>query len=331
MTDAQRPLVTIGITTYNRADSYLPHTLDSALAQTYPNLEILVSDNASTDHTEELVRAIDDPRTRYVKHARNIGVTPHFNYCVSQARGAYFLLLHDDDLIDPDFIETCLSAAKDRTDYGLIRTGLRRIDETGQTFREWPNLPDGLSTEEFFRAYFAGGVPMHLCSTLFNTSYLRDVGGFQSPRNLFCDVVPEVILAARYERLDIREPKASFRVHARKNALTGRVRDWCVDARYLLDIILSEMGTDDESLRRDGMHFFMRHCMRYAGFVPRARDRWAAYYIVYRSFDHGTSYLVRRHTAKVTNRLFRRPVRRIKALARHAFHGSRERLAKTAR
>ena len=63
-----QPLVTIGIPTYNRADGYLKEALESALRQTYENVEIIVSDNCSTDHTDVLVANYKDPRLKYVKH-----------------------------------------------------------------------------------------------------------------------------------------------------------------------------------------------------------------------------------------------------------------------
>lgn len=55
------PLVTIGIPTYNRFDGYFPGALEAALTQDYPNIEIVVSDNASTDGTEAFMRSVDDP------------------------------------------------------------------------------------------------------------------------------------------------------------------------------------------------------------------------------------------------------------------------------
>jgi len=67
----------------------------------YPDLEILVSDNCSTDDTERVVRSFGDPRVRYVRHPENIGANNNFNYCIKEARGVYFLLFHDDDMIDP--------------------------------------------------------------------------------------------------------------------------------------------------------------------------------------------------------------------------------------
>ena len=114
MTTDSFPLVSIGIPTYNRADGYLRGCIESALNQTYPNLEIFISDNCSSDNTGTLVKSFNDPRIRYHRHDVNIGGNNNFNYCVKKARGIYFLLLHDDDLIDADFIEVCMKAVNYR-------------------------------------------------------------------------------------------------------------------------------------------------------------------------------------------------------------------------
>ncbi len=63
------PLVTIAIPTYNRADGYLKQALQSAVNQTYKNIEIVVSDNCSPDNTEAVVRSYTDPRIRYFQQA----------------------------------------------------------------------------------------------------------------------------------------------------------------------------------------------------------------------------------------------------------------------
>src|SRR4030042_2488708 len=133
MTANTYPLVTIAIPTYNRADGFLKEAIRSALNQTYSNIEIIVSDNCSVDNTTTVVKSFNDPRIRYFKHKENIGANNNFNFCVEQARGAYFLLLHDDDLIDDDFIDVCMKAAEYNTDIGLIRTGTRVIDSAGNT------------------------------------------------------------------------------------------------------------------------------------------------------------------------------------------------------
>ena len=102
------PLVTIGMPTYNRRHGYFPQALQSALAQDYPNLEVVVCDNASTDGTQEYMEAMTDPRLRYVRHAENIGANANFNSCLENADGHFFLMLHDDDLLDPTFVSRCV-------------------------------------------------------------------------------------------------------------------------------------------------------------------------------------------------------------------------------
>jgi glycosyltransferase involved in cell wall biosynthesis len=321
MSSHTRPLVTIGICTYNRADSYLRAALQSAVDQTYPNLEIVVSDNCSTDHTAEVVASFADPRIRYIRQEQNLGVTGNFNFAANSARGAYFLLLCDDDLIDRDFVETCMDTAGDRTDLGMIRTGMRRIDAHGRTVKDRPNLVAGLPPKEFFLAWFRGGeTPMHLCSTLFNTQGLRDVGGFRSPRNLFCDVTPSVHLAATRERLDIREVKASFRTHATNNAAAGRIRDWCVDSQYLLDEILQLLDDPDAEFRKAATEFFAGYCLERARTVRLPGQRVAAYRIVYDAFPSMRTLILRtlisKPLASFTRRWTRRSRQRLAAVAR---------------
>ena len=129
-------LVTIGIPTYNRADGFLRHALESVIAQTYRNLEIIVSDNCSRDNTEAVVKKYGDPRVKYIRHNVNIGPLGNSNFCLDQAQGEYFLQLHDDDAIDSDFIETCMKAERRSPNVGVIRTGVRVIDANGDVLHK---------------------------------------------------------------------------------------------------------------------------------------------------------------------------------------------------
>src|SRR4051794_12551277 len=81
-----RPFVTIAIPTFNRAD-LLVDCLRSALAQTYSAFEVVVSDNASTDHTQEVLSRFTDRRLRVIRQDRNIGLLPNWNACLAAAKG----------------------------------------------------------------------------------------------------------------------------------------------------------------------------------------------------------------------------------------------------
>jgi glycosyltransferase involved in cell wall biosynthesis len=280
------PLVTIAIPTYNRADGFLRQALESARNQTYPKLDIIVSDNCSPDNTATLVTNIADPRIRYFKHHVNIGSNNNFNFCLKEARGDYFLLLCDDDLIDDDFIETCMKAAKYSSDVGIIRTGTRVIDANNQLLRESPNMVCGDPIDAFFRGWFSSKTALYLCSMLFNTERLRGIGGFMSKYNLYDDVVAGVQLAAKYGRIDIQDIKATARLHESKLSFAEDTRKWCEEALILLDLMCELVSENRALVRRDGMRFFARANYSRASAVRSPLKRFIAYMIVFKEFNY---------------------------------------------
>lgn len=283
------PLVTIGIPTYNRANGYLREALDSALAQTYPNLEIVVSDNGSTDNTESVVRSYADPRIRYCRQQPPVTPNDNFNFCLQQANGAYFLLLHDDDKIDPDFIETCLQAAGDQTHFGVIRTGVRIINSESAVVYERLNAVQGASFGEFFAGWFDGRTSIYLCNTLFNTQLLKDAGGFRSRHNLFQDVVAIARAAAQAGRVDVYAVKASARRHGGKWSRLAGIKAWCEDSLDLLTLLCELAPEKASELREKGLLFFTYSNYRRVNGLRSPVQRLLGYLMVYRLF--GRRYL----------------------------------------
>ncbi len=255
--------------------------------QTYPNLEIIVADNCSTDSTKTLVAGIADPRLRYFRHEVNIGPTNNLNFCLEHAKGEYILFLHDDDRIDPDFVESCIRATNGISDIGIIRTGLRWIDTHGNVLGEAPNRVGGLPIEEFFLGWFKGRTPMHPCSTLFNTKRLKEIGGFHSKHNVFDDVIAEVKLAAKHKRVDVAGVKASYRHHPQQLAGKQQIANWCEDSLILLDTMCALVPDSKAALVRSaGMKRFFRGNYRRARKIGSLFSRLAGYGTVLKYFDY---------------------------------------------
>ena len=106
------PLISIGIPTYNRA-RLLRSAIEDARSQTYPNLEIIISDNSSTDPEVEMIcrsAAAQDTRVRYFRQASNIGPTANFEFVLVKSSGQFFVWFADDDLHTPTYIDTLLRA-----------------------------------------------------------------------------------------------------------------------------------------------------------------------------------------------------------------------------
>ena len=130
------PKVTIGLPVFN-GEKYLAQAVDSILAQTFEDFELLISDNASTDGTPEIcehyVKA--DKRVQYFRNKVNLGAAPNFNGLVPKARGMYFKWAACDDLLEPDFLRACIEALDTKSGCGaelLRRGGHRRGRRTDQ-------------------------------------------------------------------------------------------------------------------------------------------------------------------------------------------------------
>ncbi len=104
------PLVSIGMPVYNEG-AHLEASLDALLIQDYPCLEIIISDNGSTDDTEAICRryALRDPRIKYHRYDVNRGITENFDYVKSAASGDYFMWAAGHDLWSPNLVSECVA------------------------------------------------------------------------------------------------------------------------------------------------------------------------------------------------------------------------------
>lgn len=307
MSSSSNPLVSIGIPTYNRADSNLRNVIERALGQTYQNVEVIVSDNCSCDGTPELVRSVDDPRLRYIRQETNIGGNNNFNFCMNQARGEYFLLLHDDDMIDEDFVEACISSLAPDQTVGVILTGNRIIDELDKVREEHRNEASGLSALDFILGWFRNTTTLYLCSTLYNTARLKEVGGFSSKRNLYDDLVPTFTLATKYGRADVTQVKASFRRHLENRSSTIPIGDWIEDGLYLLEVLCRLLPDECHALREEGEFYFCKKMYWYVSRGLALSQSPMDYLRIYKSYNYCYSPLRYLYAGK-----FNRRVRKMK-------------------
>jgi len=125
-------LVSVCIPVYNM-ESTIEMCIRSALAQTYPFLEILVTDNQSTDRTYELARSIGDERLRVVRNEKNLGAYGNHNRCLELAKGEWVKFLHGDDELLPNCVEEFAAAVRRcPPDTGLVGCGAIQCDQSGR-------------------------------------------------------------------------------------------------------------------------------------------------------------------------------------------------------
>ena len=149
--DSVAPLVSIGLPTYN-GERFISLAMECLLGQDYPNLEIVVSDNCSTDRTAEIVSefAAQDARIRLVRQATNIGAAANFNAVFRETSGPLFMWAGDDDRWDRSYVRSCVEALQVHPDAVLACSGVTFIGddidpEYERDFRNFdnPDLSEG--------------------------------------------------------------------------------------------------------------------------------------------------------------------------------------------
>lgn len=171
-------LVSIGLPVYNGA-RFLGRALDSLLAQRGANLEILVSDNASTDGSAAIAEsyARRDPRVRLFRSAVNAGAEANFARVLREATGTYFMWAACDDWWAPSFVDRMIAALDASPQAVVAMSAVERIDENGQVVDVVRYAavadPSRLSPWQLTMR-LAGGHPYHLfIYGLYRTAFLR--------------------------------------------------------------------------------------------------------------------------------------------------------------
>lgn len=127
-----RPTVSLGLPVFN-GENYLEEAIESILAQTYTDYELILSDNASTDGTEQICRrhASRDPRIQYHRNRINLGAAPNFNRTFEIAEGTYFKWCAHDDRIAPRYLERCVDVLDRDPSVVACQSRVEIIDASG--------------------------------------------------------------------------------------------------------------------------------------------------------------------------------------------------------
>jgi len=167
------PRLTIVIPTINRAHS-VGRAIESALSQTFPNIEIIVSNNGSTDETRAVLEQYRDPRLRVIHRENTIPAEAHGNFLVMEAKGDFFLGLSDDDYLEPEFAARVIELFSRSSELSFVYTRCwRHYADVLVPSLPAPEIEDG---PEFIKAYLAGAREVCWCACVTRTGDLKDIG-----------------------------------------------------------------------------------------------------------------------------------------------------------
>ena len=160
---------------------FFREALDSILAQTYKDFELIIVNDASPEDLDSIVKSYDDPRIRYYVNEHNIGgkdLVAQWNHCLEYAEGDYIILASDDDVYFPQYLEKMDALVQKYPEVNVFRPRVQRINEKGEIFEIESILPEYSSLLEFAYArhcnYIKSGIPFYIMKK----STLLAMGGY---------------------------------------------------------------------------------------------------------------------------------------------------------
>ncbi|MCO4783722.1 MAG: glycosyltransferase [Candidatus Cloacimonetes bacterium] len=183
-----QPLISILIPVYNGAP-YIEQCLDSVISQSYQNIEILVSDNCSTDNTVDLIKSPKYTHVRLLVKDDNIGFQKNVHSLISTANGDYAIILCADDFWHSDDLLSSYVTNMNNDNIAFQFSSIKYLNEfNNSTYIDSPNYPSFLDGKNFFSGAMATGTPMLSC-VLFNLKHAVDSQIFRENMDFSPDVV----------------------------------------------------------------------------------------------------------------------------------------------
>jgi glycosyltransferase involved in cell wall biosynthesis len=215
------PKVSVFIPTFNRADM-LRDAIESVLQQTYDDFELIISDNASDDATESVVRSFDDSRIRYVKNDHNIGSRENWRRCFALAKGEYMAIFPDDDLMLPENLERKVRVLSGNERIGLVHSKYDIIDVDGRIVESnadpW-GIPDRVDCLENRQEMLYHWTNCIKCSSVvFRRDCVDKIGQFTDKLWTGWDYEYWLRISAYYEIAFLASPLIRNRIHNKRES-----------------------------------------------------------------------------------------------------------------
>ena len=248
-------LVTIAIPTRDRPE-LLRRAVLSALAQTYPHVEVLVSDNASAKGTAAVLAELAHPRLRVVRRDALVPMMAHWDLCVAEARGELFLLLSDDDFLHPQAIEALEPRLSDGHGIAYCRADV--VDARGEWLGTGAPAPASEPAQRTVLEFFGARRTPFACSVLLRTADVKRSGGYSGvPLQLLGDARIWMAAALGYPRVAfVDRPLCAYCTHPGSATTGARLETWMEENQRLAEWcagLLRQRGEGsaaDEVLRR---------------------------------------------------------------------------------
>jgi predicted O-linked N-acetylglucosamine transferase (SPINDLY family)/predicted SAM-dependent methyltransferase len=229
------PLVSVCIPTYN-GEKFIKEAIQSVLSQTYSNIEIILSDDNSSDRTVEIAKALQSqsPLKFSILEHSQYGLAENWNFCISQAQGKYIKFLFQDDLLQPNAIKAMVSLAEQDQEIGLVFSPRKLFTSTENphdaqllahheakdVHKGWSNLQSIQSGQELLQELNILENPINKIgepsTVLIRKEVFDTVGVFNPELCQLVDLEMWLRIMSQYKVGFVDRTLSSFRIHAQQ-------------------------------------------------------------------------------------------------------------------
>jgi len=233
------PKVSVCIPAYN-GRVYLKRTMDSVLQQSISDWELVICDDASTDDTRDVCRSFQDRRVRYLRFDRNGGQAVNWNRCINAADGEYIILLHQDDFLEPTYLQRAVEVLDANRDVGLVHCSVQHVDASGdpvslQRLYDQDRVEPGVG---LWRQLIVRGCVVNPAGVMVKKRVYEVVGPFTTEIAWGIDWHMWIRVALRFDVAYLADTLASYRQHAQSGtaAVAAAARNGS-DERWVIEDI----------------------------------------------------------------------------------------------
>jgi glycosyltransferase involved in cell wall biosynthesis len=253
-------LLTVCMPVYN-GSAYIAQSIDSVLAQSYKDFQLIICDNGSTDDTPRIVKKYDDPRIRYVQNEKNLGLVGNHQRCVELAETRYVNIWHDDDIMRPDNLERKIDVLEKNPTIGLVFSNVELIDAAGREYHyRWNEecQKDYMETLPVGALFFIGTVVSRKESLL-------QAGGFRpSYSPLTCDSALWLRMLLQCDAACLGAPLVKYRQHKKNTTSQYYGTHFMVEHYKVFEDLLAEQPgqiPDFQTLKKGVHEKFVRQAL----------------------------------------------------------------------
>jgi glycosyltransferase involved in cell wall biosynthesis len=205
---------------------YLTECIESILTQTYKNFELIVINDFSPDPIDEIVKRFNDPRISYFTNKVNIGakdLVVNWNNCLEKATGEYFIMMGDDDKMEPEYLEEFIHLFKDHPNTNVYHCRSIIIDENSTPITLTPSWPNYETVYDTIW-HRVQGLRLHYVSDfVYKTSALKKAGGFfYTPLAWAADDITAYIATSEQGIAHTNKPVFNYRETSYTISSTGK-------------------------------------------------------------------------------------------------------------